>query len=255
MKKFLVVLFVCVMCLSLCGCIHKKEDDCITIKVGISADYPPYENLEIDGTIVGFDADMCKLFEGYLTEKYGKTYKLELVNMSFDTIIVMVQGSQVDVGISGFSWSEDRVGQVDFTNPYCLSKQVCVVKKGAYTSLEQLNGKTIFAQAGTTGVYGAEDLAGDDGTVNEIGNAQTMMLGLAQGQADGAVVDYSVAMKYAQEGDYEIIGEPLIDEENLVVVKVGNTEMLEMMNYCIEKFIASDDYATLCQQYGLLPLE
>ncbi|MFR6405850.1 MAG: hypothetical protein ACLUN6_01150 [Holdemanella sp.] len=37
--------------------------------------------------------------------------------------------------------------------------------------------------------------------------------------------------------------------------KKGNTDMIEKMNTCIKKFLASDDYAKLCKKYDLSPLE
>ena len=47
----------------------------------------------------------------------------------------------------------------------------------------------------------------------------------------------------------------LLDEENYVIAKKGNTEIIEKINKCIKAFIASDDYQTLCDEYDLLPLE
>lgn len=47
----------------------------------------------------------------------------------------------------------------------------------------------------------------------------------------------------------------LLDEENYVIAKKGNTEIIEKINKCIKAFIASDDYQKLCDKYDLLPLE
>lgn len=45
------------------------------------------------------------------------------------------------------------------------------------------------------------------------------------------------------------------DEKNYIIAKKGNTEMIELINKCIEKFIASDEYQELCQKYELTPVE
>ena len=65
-----------------------KENETVTLTIGTSPDYPPYESLNTNNEIEGFDVDMVKLFEGYLTESEGKTYKLEFKQMNFDNIII-----------------------------------------------------------------------------------------------------------------------------------------------------------------------
>ena len=47
----------------------------------------------------------------------------------------------------------------------------------------------------------------------------------------------------------------MLDEKNFIIAKEGNTEVIEKMNKCIEKFLASEDYAKLCEKYDLAPLE
>ena len=51
-----------------------------------------------------------------------------------------------------------------------------------------------------------------------------------------------------------MIEEPLVDEKNYIIAKQGNTEIIDLMNTCIEKFIASDEYTALCEEYGLTPV-
>ena len=73
------------------------------------------------------------------------------------------------------------------------------------------------------------------------------------------------AIKYAKDNGYDYvlidtagrlqIDESLMDEQNYIIAKKGNTDMIEKMNTCIKKFLASDDYAKLCKKYDLSPLE
>ena len=39
------------------------------------------------------------------------------------------------------------------------------------------------------------------------------------------------------------------------LAKEGNTDMIDLINKCIEAFIASDDYAKMCEEYGLTAVE
>lgn len=95
-----------------------KEDasDVVTYTVGVSPDYQPYESLDTNGEMIGFDIDMVNLLEGYMSEEEGKTVELEFKQMDFDNIITQIQGDQIDLGISGFTYSEDR--EVEWSVPY-----------------------------------------------------------------------------------------------------------------------------------------
>ena len=46
-----------------------------------------------------------------------------------------------------------------------------------------------------------------------------------------------------------------MDEKNYIIAKEGNTDMIDLINKCIEAFIASDDYAKMCEEYGLTAVE
>ena len=81
------------------------------------------------------------------------------------------------------------------------------------------------------------------------------MNALSANQYDAAVVDLGVAKNYVEKGAFTMIDDSLVDEQNYVIAKLGNTEMIEKINKCIETFLASDDYQTLCDKYGLTPLE
>ena len=76
-----------------------------------NAEFPPYEYREGE-TIVGIDADIAQA----LCDELG--YELKITDMAFDAIIVAVQTGKADVGIAGMSVTEDRLKNVDFSEPY-----------------------------------------------------------------------------------------------------------------------------------------
>ena len=225
--------------------------EAVEITVGISPDYPPYESLTTDGEIVGFDADMVKLFEQYLTEEEGVEYTITFVQMDFDNIITQIQGDQVDLGISGFTYDDERV--VEWSNPYLGTAHVAIVPAGSeLASLDDLAGKKLAAQTGTTGEIAANEVEGAE--VTGLKNAQDIMKCLGANQYDAAILDSGVAKEYASTGKFTILDGTLMDEKNFVIAKQGNTEIIEKINKCIEKFLASDDYAKMCEEYDLVPL-
>lgn len=93
-----------------------------TITMGTNAAFPPYEYLE-GQEVVGIDPDMMQA----VADKLGMELKIE--DMKFDAIIAAVQSQKVDVGVSGMTVTEERLENVDFTDPYATSKQVIIVRK------------------------------------------------------------------------------------------------------------------------------
>ncbi|MBR4697529.1 MAG: transporter substrate-binding domain-containing protein, partial [Candidatus Methanomethylophilaceae archaeon] len=89
-------------------------------------------------------------------------YNLEINYMEFDSIVTAVQGGKFDIGVSGFTITEDRKEKVNFSDVYSTAYQAVVVRQGSaeadYTSYEQLKGKTVGVETGTTGNYMARHL-------------------------------------------------------------------------------------------------
>lgn len=253
MKKLFKLSLAVMMACTFAGCSSSNESDVdVTITIGTSPDYAPYESLTKDGEIVGFDVDMVELFEDYLNETEDKSYDLEFKQMDFDNIITQLQGDQIDLGISGFTYDEERV--VEWSNPYLGTQQVAVVPKGsAITSIDQLVGKKLAAQTGATGEQAAKDVK--DADVVSMKNVQDIFNGLASNQYDAAIVDLGVAKNYVANGNFTMLDGSLLDEKNYIIAKQGNKDVVDLMNKCIEKFLASDDYKELCDKYELSPLE
>ena len=269
MKKLFCLLTVMLLSLSLLACSSNDnggyspsgdstEDtstETITISIGMSPDYPPYESLDTNGNLIGFDVEMLKEMETLLSVAEGKTYKFDIVQMNFDNIIVQMQGGQLDGGVSGFTWSEEREGAVQFSTPYCNSKQVVMVLADSdVNSVADLEGKVIAAQTGTTGEYAAQDSFGEE-NVTSIQSVLDMIPGLDANQYDAVVLDSAVANSYASTGKYKVLDETLVDEMNYIVVANGKDDVLATINEGIELFIASDKYSELCEEYQLSPIE
>lgn len=249
-KSLLVVALMFTM--TACGKGDDSSKDSVTLTIGISPDYPPYESLDTEGNIIGFDADMVALFEDYLTEEEGVEYKLEFKQMDFSNIVTSLQGDQLDLGISGFTYDEDR--EVEWSDPYTATAQVAVMPSDTnIKSVSDLEGKKIAAQTGSTGEDAAKAVKNAD--VVSMDDVQDIFTGLAAHQYDVAIVDIAVGQNYVNNGNFVYLDETLMDEENYIIAKKGNTEVIEKINKCIEKFLASDDYDQLCEKYGLKQLE
>lgn len=196
------------------------------IVIGNSPDYPPYESM--DGTTrVGFDIDIMNA----MAEKMG--LKIEWRTMSFDSIIAAVNMGQVDIGFSGFSITEDRKKSVDFSNPYFASGQVIVTRPGSsIKSGDDLKGKKIAVQLGTTGQEAAEKIENAEVIKPETYSTAFMML--TSESVDAVVADIPVAEEYAKKQKLVIAPEKLSFEENAIVIPKGNPKLVENLNKALE---------------------
>ncbi len=229
------------------GTADAGKEEAKEILVGISPDYPPYESKEGED-IVGFDADMADWVFKYLQDN-GDNYTFRFKEMSFDTIVSAIQADQIDLGISGFTYDEERAQNVAFSEPYAKSSQVVVVTSEAdIASADDLNGKKVGAQLGSTGENAANDVEGAN--VQTYTDVKVEMEALKSGALDACVVDEAVAKNYVDNGDYKIV-DTLLDEEVYIIANKENSELLEKINTAIKAFKDSDDYETLKEKWGI----
>ena len=114
------------------------------IYVLTSPDYPPFESIKND-KIIGIDADILEA----LKKETG--LNLQFQSMQFSQIIGALTSGNFQMGLSGFSVTEERKNSVNFSNIFYKGKPVILSKKeNSYKNLSQLQGKTIGGQNGTT---------------------------------------------------------------------------------------------------------
>lgn len=93
-----------------------------TLVMATNAEFPPYESKE-GGKVVGFDVDMMQAVCDYMG------YELKITDMAFDSIIAAVNSGKADVGVAGMTVTEDRLKNIDFSDPYTTAEQVVIVRK------------------------------------------------------------------------------------------------------------------------------
>ncbi|TCQ03092.1 transporter substrate-binding domain-containing protein [Serpentinicella alkaliphila] len=118
----------------------------ITIKAGADMAYAPFEYVNDKGQPEGFDMDLIRAIGAEMG------FKVELINTNWDGIIPSLIAGNIDLIISAMTITEKRQETVTFSNPYFEATQYIAVKEGStIKSLEDLKGKKIGVQNGTTG--------------------------------------------------------------------------------------------------------
>ena len=160
------------------------------LHMATNAAFEPYEYKE-GGEVVGIDADIANA----ICEKLG--YKLVIDDMDFDAIITAVTSGKADFGMAGMTITDERKQSVDFTDPYTNAVQVIIVneKDSPVASADDLKGKSIGVQMGTTGDIYCTDAFGQE-NVKQYQNGALAVAALANKQIDCVVIDNEPAKAF-----------------------------------------------------------
>jgi polar amino acid transport system substrate-binding protein len=225
-KIFAVVLALCLLlCFAGCGA---KEDN--TLTMGTNAAFPPYEYVDDDGNIVGIDAEIAAA----IAEKLGM--ELEIKDMEFDSLITACAGGSVDVVLAGMTVTDERKESVNFSDSYATGIQVIIVKDGSeIAAYEDLEGKMIGVQSGTTGDIYCTDEFGQD-NVKQFANGALAVEALKNDQVDCVIIDNEPAKAFvaANEG-LKILESEYAVEDYAIAIAKENNELLEKINEAMKE--------------------
>ena len=214
----------------------------------------PFEFIS-GGKVVGVDIAICEK----IAEKLGVT--LDVQDVDFNTILGAVASGKCQIGAAGITITDERKEQVDFSVPYATSKQYVIVKSDVdFTNIEDLKGKRIGVQLGTTGnflisdeVDGTTDdkgehvagiLEGSGATVSEYRNANIAATQLETDKLDAVVIDKLPAELIVKNynGLFKCIelvypDGSTTDETYGLCVKKGDTALMEIINQVLKELI------------------
>ena len=235
MKKLMVALMGAAI---LAGCAKNDSD---TIKMIREATLPPYEFLR-GQEIVGIDAEICKA----VAEKLGKKFSAETVD--FDSVIPAVISGKADLAAAGITVTEDRKKNVDFSVPYVKTGIVVIYKKSnPFTSVDQLKGKRIGVQGGTTSeTFVLEQLKQEPERTKSPAEA---CASLKAGRCDFVIADIDPA-KNCVKGEADLaLSDFITSEEYAIAIKKGRPELLATVNAVIAELKANGKLAEWIEQY------
>lgn len=213
-----------------------------TLTMATNAEFPPYEYYE-GGEIVGIDVEIAAA----IAEEMGMEFEVE--DMAFDSIIPAVQSGKADFGAAGMTVDEKRMQSVDFSDSYATATQVIIVREDSdIATPDDLEGKTIGVQLGTTGDIYASDIP--DATVEQYNKGFEAVQALTQNKIDAVVIDGEPAKVFVSQNEgLKILDEALTVEEYAICVKKGNTELVEAINAAIAKLKESGELQEIVDKY------
>lgn len=240
MKKVLYSLLLIISILIFGGCGSDRDQKLIMVTEAGFAPYEFYEN----GEIVGVDIEIAK----EIAKALGK--ELEVKDVAFDFIINEVQSGKADFGAAGISITDERKEQIDFTIEYTVSNQVVVVRNdSSIQSFDELGNKKIAVQLGTVGESFVEENYPDATIIS-----QKKYLAAAEdvksGKADCIVMDELPAKELVESNpELKIMDGILFSDKYGMVVKKGNTELLNQINEVLNRLMNEEKIEEYILQY------
>ncbi|MBR2940604.1 MAG: amino acid ABC transporter substrate-binding protein [Kiritimatiellae bacterium] len=222
----------------LAGC---GGSDPSTLKMITEASFPPYEFLR-GQEIVGIDVEICRA----VAEKLGKGFQCETVD--FDSVIPAVISGKADLAAAGITVTEDRKKNVDFSIPYVKTGIVVISSKSnPFTDVEQLKGRKIGVQSGTTSEnYVVNDLKQEPERLRSTAEA---VAGLKAGRCDFVISDIDPA-KNCVKGEADLqLSDFITSEEYAIAIRKGRPELLAAINATIAELKANGKLAKWVEQY------
>jgi len=194
-----------------------------TLTVCTHLPYKPFQ-FNQGGQVVGFDVDIMDL----VAKDLGVQQKI--FNTPFEGIQSgqSLNTAQCDAAAAGMTITEDRAKVLDFSDPYFEATQALLVQKGSGISgLEDLSGKSLAVQEGTTGAIYAEENAPEDTEIRTFEDLALLSTAVKTGQVDAGVNDNGVLYDYVRSNpDTEVATEFNTGEQYGIAVGKGQNDQL-----------------------------
>ena len=218
--------------------------------VGTNAEFPPFEYVGDDGEPDGFDIALIKA----IGEKLG--VEVEVQNMEFSSLVESI-GSKIDLAIAGMTVTEERKQSVDFSDSYYDAVQFVILPKGsAIATYDDLKGKKLGCQLGTTGMYLIDDIIAEEAstTSSPYNKAVDAVNDLRNGKLDAVIIDKNPAEVFQGQFADEI---DIVDgaqfgfevEQYAIAMPKGDAALVDAVNQALADLKADGTFDELVKKY------
>ena len=214
------------------------------LTMSTNAAFPPYEMTADDGSFEGIDIDVAAA----IADKLG--LELQVDDMDFDAALLAAQNGKSDLVMAGVTVTDERQKVMDFSDTYAEGIQSIIVPEDSdIATVDDLAGKTIGTQRGTTGYIYCTDDFGEDSVV-AYDNGLTAVQALNNGQVDAVVIDNAPAKEFvAANTGLKILDTAYAQEDYAIGVAKGNTALLDAINGALEELQADGTLQSIVDKY------
>jgi len=219
----------------------------------------PYEPMEFgDGSestpsgYTGFDIDLAQAIAD------GSKRSLEVSVTPFDGIFGAMNSKKCDTVISSVTITDDRKKEMAFSEPYFDSNQSLMVRKedaSSLKTLDDLKGKNIGVQTGTTGEEYTNKNLPAGATVVSLADAPSLFAALEAKKIDAIVQDFPINAYRATKNDTVVVQQEIVtDEKYGMAVRLDDATTLKLLNDGLATAKSDGTYDKLFEKYfGKMP--
>jgi polar amino acid transport system substrate-binding protein len=220
------------------------------IRAGIRFDNPPHSFIDDNGDWVGFDVDIAEALANELDVRLEKVRVDELTRISF------LKNGRIDIAVASMSHTHEREAEIDFSQTYFWSKQTFLVRKGEIDSLEDLVGKTVGMDRGSSAIGNWQDWLRANGheqdpEIVEFDEKQAAVEAVRQGAIAGWAEDYEILASFAKLDDsLAVLGEESIGVKlDGIGVRENDSEMRDAINAALQRLWSSGQYMPIYERW------
>jgi len=213
--------------------------------LGLDSAFPPMGFVDENNEIVGFDIDLAR----EVCKRMGVELKLQPIDWSSN--ILELNSGNIDCIWNGFSISEERKAEVNFTDAYMQNRQVVIVRSDSnINSLADMAGKTLCLQAGSSAADALSANAEFKASLKqvvELTDNVTAFMELEGKTSDAILMDEIVAAYYITQNkkDYKILDESLADEQYGVGFRLNDNSLRDEVNNQLKAMAADGTLAKI----------
>ena len=213
------------------------------LTMATNAAFPPYEMTTDAGAFEGIDIETAQA----IADKLG--LELQIDDMDFDAALLSVQQGKADIVMAGVTVTDERKNVMDFSDSYATGIQSIIVPEGSdIASPDDLAGKKIGTQRGTTGYIYCSDDFGDDAVV-AYDDGLTAVQALNNGQVDAVVIDNAPAMEFVAANPGLVILETSYAEEDYAIGMAKGSSLEDAINAALEELKADGTLQSIVDKY------
>lgn len=213
------------------------------LTMATNAAFPPYEMTTDAGEFEGIDIETAQA----IADKLG--LELQIDDMDFDAALLSVQQGKADIVMAGVTVTDERKAVMDFSDSYATGIQSIIVPEGSdIASPDDLAGKKIGTQRGTTGYIYCSDDFGDENVV-AYDDGLTAVQALNNGQVDAVVIDNAPAQEFIAANPGLKILDTSYAEEDYAIGMAKNSPLEDAVNSVLEELKADGTLQAIVDKY------
>ena len=213
------------------------------LTMATNAAFPPYEMTTDAGEFEGIDIETAQA----IADKLG--LELQIDDMDFDAALLSVQQGKADIVMAGVTVTDERKAVMDFSDSYATGIQSIIVPDGSdIASPDDLAGKKIGTQRGTTGYIYCSDDFGDENVV-AYDDGLTAVQALNNGQVDAVVIDNAPAKEFIAANPGLKILDTSYAEEDYAIGMAKNSPLEDAVNSVLEELKADGTLQAIVDKY------